>query len=125
MKIIITVVLFCVAATMLNAQTINKTMLAKYSQRLEQEKLIDQQIVLLKLSAQQAAAFRNVSFFYIDEALTVVNANINSSVYSLYWKMRPLKKEHDAAMKQLLTPVQFDAWNEERKQHGIVAQIIK
>jgi ABC-type transport system involved in Fe-S cluster assembly fused permease/ATPase subunit len=125
MKIIMIIFLLFSTATILTAQTIDKAMLAKYSQRPEQEKIIDRQIVVLKLSAKQATAFKTVSFYYIDKALVIVNANINSSAYSLYRKVKPLKAEHEAAMKQLLTPAQLDTWKEERKDHGIVAQIIK
>lgn len=109
----------------LKAQTINKAILAKYSQRCEQEKLLDRQIVLLHLAPQQAAEFKTVSFYYIDKALTVVNANINSNMYSLYRKLKPMKDEYEARMRQLLTDAQMDTWQTARKKNGIVAQIIK
>jgi hypothetical protein len=100
-------------------------MLAKYSQRAEQGKIIDKQIAILKLSAKQAALFKTTSFYFIDKVLVIANVNINSSAFSLYRKVKPLKEEHETAMKQLLTPAQFTVWYEERKEDGIVKQIMK
>ena len=125
MKMMISLLLFFVVTTALKAQRIDKAMLAKYSQRAEQEKIIDHQVLLLKSPAQQAAMFKSISFYYIEKALVIVNANLNSSGYGLYRKVKPLKDEHEAALKQILTAPQLELWKEERKEHGIVAQIIK
>ena len=100
-------------------------MLARYSRRAEQEKIINHQIVLLQMPAQQAAQFKVVSFFYIDKALATVNANINSGTYTLYRKIKPLRDEHEAVMKRLLTATQLGIWKTERKKNGIVAQLIQ
>jgi|GEM_PF-2553908 len=125
MKTIFTIIFFCFAGASLRGQTINKAMLARYSRRAEQEKIINHQIVLLQMPAQQAAQFKVVSFFYIDKALATVNANINSGTYTLYRKIKPLRDEHEAVMKRLLTATQLGIWKTERKKNGIVAQLIR
>ncbi len=117
--------LLLLPGALLQAQAIDKALLAKFSQRAEQEKIINQQAVLLQLTAQQAALVKTVSFYYIDKALVMVNANINSSRYGLYRKLKPLKEEYESAMAKILHPGQLQAWEQERKEHGLAARLMK
>ena len=52
------------SAADLNITAIDKAMGAKYSHRAAQEKVIDKQIAILKLSAMQGPSFEPASFYF-------------------------------------------------------------